>query len=130
MRLIYEINTCMNPFLGLHTYATQKPAKFLLLYICLTQVSHSDQCRFSYIQLVPVTFTSPLFSAKGYANDELIVFHNSRLATAVFKGYPTFNDIYKTGHANMAGCVIGMAIAYWVYDFQKNGGDPKTLQVI
>ena len=47
----------------------------------------------------------------------------------IFKGYPTFEYIYKRGHANVAGSVIGMVLAYWVYDWQKNGGDPKTLRV-
>ena len=48
---------------------------------------------------------------------------------AVFRFYPTSDEIYKRAHTNIPGYVIGMALAYWVYDWQKAGGNPKALQV-
>ena len=47
----------------------------------------------------------------------------------MFEGYPTYDYIYKRGHTNVPGVVLGMATAYWVYDRQKTGGDLKSLRV-
>ncbi|XP_026739355.1 nose resistant to fluoxetine protein 6-like [Trichoplusia ni] len=41
---------------------------------------------------------------------------------------PTFNHLYKRGHTNLTGCTIGMAMAYFVYHWQKKGVNKKKLQ--
>ncbi|KAJ8716989.1 hypothetical protein PYW08_005388 [Mythimna loreyi] len=46
----------------------------------------------------------------------------------LFMGDPTFEKNYSKAHTNIAGCIIGMALGYIIYYWQKSGGDPKQFQ--
>uniref|UniRef100_A0A2A4JFY4 Acyltransferase 3 domain-containing protein n=1 Tax=Heliothis virescens TaxID=7102 RepID=A0A2A4JFY4_HELVI len=46
----------------------------------------------------------------------------------IFMDNPTFDFIYKRGHTNLIGYVVGMSMGYMVYAWQKAGGDPKNLR--
>ncbi|KAJ8716985.1 hypothetical protein PYW08_005384 [Mythimna loreyi] len=45
-----------------------------------------------------------------------------------FIGDPYFENVFIKGHTNLVACVIGMAMGYIIYNWQKAGGDPKQFQ--
>ncbi|KAJ8717611.1 hypothetical protein PYW07_005541 [Mythimna separata] len=46
----------------------------------------------------------------------------------IFMGDPTFEKVFSRGHTNLPGFIIGMAMGYIIYYWQKSGGDPKQFQ--
>uniref|UniRef100_A0A2A4JF89 Acyltransferase 3 domain-containing protein n=1 Tax=Heliothis virescens TaxID=7102 RepID=A0A2A4JF89_HELVI len=50
------------------------------------------------------------------------------MALTFFVNNPMFDNIYKRGHTNITGYIVGMAIGYIFYDWQKTGGDYKKFQ--
>ncbi|KAJ8717609.1 hypothetical protein PYW07_005539 [Mythimna separata] len=49
-------------------------------------------------------------------------------AVNLFFGEPTFEKVFIRGHTNLAGCIIGMALGYIIYYWQKSGGDPMQFR--
>ncbi|XP_047030806.1 nose resistant to fluoxetine protein 6-like [Helicoverpa zea] len=46
----------------------------------------------------------------------------------IFMENPVFDYIYKRGHTNLIGYVVGMSMGYMVYAWQKAGGDPTSFR--
>lgn len=60
---------------------------------------------------------------------ELTYFVCLRTAVELFLSDPTFNNVYKRGHTNLAGYVLGLAFGYLVYHLQKTNFDASKYKV-
>ncbi|KAJ8717590.1 hypothetical protein PYW07_005520 [Mythimna separata] len=63
-----------------------------------------------------------------YLNLDGVLIVTPDLALDLFQNSSTFDKVYKRGHTNLAGYILGMALGYWFYDWQKAGSDPKTFR--
>ncbi|KAJ8716991.1 hypothetical protein PYW08_005390 [Mythimna loreyi] len=57
-----------------------------------------------------------------------IIIASPDMGVNMFFGDPTFHKILIRAHTNLPGCIIGMALGYIVYNWQKAGGDPQQLR--
>ncbi|XP_031765732.2 nose resistant to fluoxetine protein 6-like [Galleria mellonella] len=74
-----------------------------------------------YMMLFMGLMLPPLHTYLQDLNGTLLV--SPEVLTTVFKSDPTFNNVYKRGHTNMASFAMGMLTGYYIYYWQRHGFD-------
>ncbi|KAJ8716987.1 hypothetical protein PYW08_005386 [Mythimna loreyi] len=95
----------------------------IIFLLCRTNLTRKVALSFFFLLgiIVPMLHTY-------YEELNSVLFASPKTALNLFLGDPFFEKVYIRGHTNVVGCVIGMALGYILYNWQKAGGDPKQLQ--
>ncbi|KAJ8717612.1 hypothetical protein PYW07_005542 [Mythimna separata] len=95
----------------------------IIFLLCRTNLTRKVVLSFFFVVgiIVPMLHTY-------YEELEGVLISTPEVALNLFSGHRTFDKVYSRAHTNLPGCIIGMALGYIIYNWQKAGGDPKRFQ--
>ncbi|KAJ8716988.1 hypothetical protein PYW08_005387 [Mythimna loreyi] len=95
----------------------------IIFLLCRTNLTRKVALSFFFL----VGIIGPMLHTY-YQELSSVLFASPKMVLNLFLGDPYFEKFFIKGHTNMVGGVIGLALGYIIYNWQKAGGDPKQFQ--